>query len=452
MPTDLLSTVSQAGPRRPAGAAQSRGSLTAVYPVELPWRLELGDAAHVIGREATEGAPALDHPTVSRRHAEVRWDGAEHAASDLASRNGARLDGRRLDERLQSMAEGSVLQLGDVFLVYQREDASADDTPMGDLPGRSTLAQKLRAAVARAAADPSPALIIGETGTGKEWVARALHRAGGRPGPLVPVNCAALGTTLVESQLFGHVKGAFTGAAAEHRGLFCAADRGTLFLDEIGELPLDLQPKLLRALQEQQILPVGATRPIPVDVRVIAATNRVLPEEIGSGAFRRDLYARLAMWEIQVPPLRARRADIIDWLVRLRHAWVDARPGSSDAPLNLLPDAVEAILLHAWPDNLRGIGRLVHTLASVPEGEAVGSADLPAWLRGPGEPARAADGPASPRPRREIPSPEEIERMYHELGGSVRALARHFGRDRKQIYRWLAALGIKRTEQGTDED
>jgi transcriptional regulator with GAF, ATPase, and Fis domain len=445
-------TVSQVDPRLAPGAVRARASLTAVFPAGLSWRVELGADPRVLGRDGGPGVAALDHRTVSRRHLEISWDGGRHVATELGSRNGSRLDGRRLDERAQAVGEGAVLQLGDVFLVYEGETDATDDAPLPDLPGRSAAARALRAAVARAAADPSPALIVGETGTGKEWVARELHRAGGRSGPMVAVNCAALGPTLVESQLFGHVKGAFTGATGEHRGLFRAADGGTLFLDEIGELPLELQPKLLRALQDHEVLAVGATRTVAVDVRVVAATNRALGAAVSDGGFRRDLYARLAMWEIAVPPLRARRADILDWLLRLHHAWRDARPGARAAPIELLPDAVETLLLHPWPDNLRGVDRLVHRLATATHTAAVGRAELPAWLRDlEPAPAEPTAEPAPARGRRETPARAEIERAYHELGGSVRALARHFGRDRKQIYRWLAALGLKKGDDPEED-
>jgi transcriptional regulator of acetoin/glycerol metabolism len=205
----------------------------------------------------------------------------------------------------------------------------------------------------------------------------------------------------------------------------------------------------LRALQDREVLPVGATRTVAVDVRVVAATNRALAAAVDDGGFRRDLYARLAMWEIAVPPLRARRADIMDWLARLHRVWLEARPGAGAVPIELLPDAVETILLHPWPDNLRGLDRLVHLLATAPRTSAIARADLPAWLREP--PSQTA--PTVPgRVRREAPARADFERAYHELGGSVRALARHFGRDRKQIYRWLTAFGLKKADDEPGED
>jgi two-component system, NtrC family, response regulator GlrR len=308
-------------------------------------------------------------------------------------------------------------------------------------------------------------LLLGETGTGKEWIAGEIHRLSGRSGPLLAVNCAALSAQIIESQLFGHVRGAFTGATSDHKGLFRAADGGTLFLDEIGELPVDLQPKLLRTLQDGQVLAVGATRSAPVDVRVIGATNLDLHAAVEAGSFRRDLYARLAMWELAVPPLRVRRLDILSWIDRLHRAWQRARPGVAASLPALLPDAVEAILLHPWPDNLRGLDRLVHALAatSKPDG-GIALADLPRWLRERRTPARESDAPvagaapvaagaaavaapATPESdRRPPPTREEFELAYAELGGNVRALARHFRRDRRQIYRWVAAYGLERRD------
>ncbi|MCA9675826.1 MAG: sigma-54-dependent Fis family transcriptional regulator, partial [Myxococcales bacterium] len=181
----------------------------------------------------------------------------------------------------------------------------------GGLIGESTAMLELRRTVDKVAGSGATVLVTGESGTGKELVARALHYAGDRAsGPFVPVNCGALVESLLESELFGHLRGAFTGADRDKRGLFVAAHGGTLFLDEIGELPLELQPKLLRALQEGEIKPVGGTEPIKVDVRVVAATNRDLREQIAAGRFREDLFYRLAVITIDVPPLRSRRDDV----------------------------------------------------------------------------------------------------------------------------------------------
>ncbi len=449
--------------------ASPAATLVAVHPPGLRWQLVLGEEERRIGRGAS-GAALLDHATVSRHHLAIRWDAAagRHVAHDLGSRNGARADGARLGDRPRALGEGSVVQLGDVFAIYQRGEAAPDDEGAGDgagederiaaLPGRSSAMAALRQLVAQAAADPSPVLISGETGTGKEWIARALHAASGRRGPLLAVNCAALGRELLESQLFGHVRGAFTGAAADSPGLFRAADGGTLFLDELGELPLELQPKLLRALQEREVLAVGATRAVKVDVRVCAATNRELPAMIEQGEFRRDLHARLAMWELAAPPLRARRVDVLDWLGRLHHSWCQER-GREAVALELSPAAVEAILLHPWPDNLRGLERLVHALAARSGGGAISRAELPPWLLGglppAGERRAATAGERATSPsssssteatRPPPPTRAELIAAHAELGGNVRALARKFGRDRRQIYRWLEAHGLSRDE------
>lgn len=179
------------------------------------------------------------------------------------------------------------------------------------LPGESAIAQHLETTIRRAAAIESTTLITGETGCGKEEVARALHRAGPRASrPFVAVNCGAVAPSLIESQLFGHEKGSFTGAVGASRGMFRAADGGVLFLDEIGEMPLDLQPRLLRVLQEREVMPVGSQEVYPVDVHVVAATNVDLAAAVARGAFRADLYYRLNTIEIPVPPLRERRDDI----------------------------------------------------------------------------------------------------------------------------------------------
>src|SRR5687768_7892319 len=192
-------------------------------------------------------------------------------------------------------------------------DEAPQEPRHDDLIGSSAPMAALRRTVDKVAGSDVTVLVHGESGTGKELVARALHYAGDRaPGPFVPVNCGALVESLLESELFGHVRGAFTGADRDKEGVFVAADGGTLFLDEIGELPLALQPKLLRALQDGEIKPVGGGAATRVDVRVVACTNRDLAAEVAAGRFREDLYYRLAVITIDVPPLRARRDDVVE--------------------------------------------------------------------------------------------------------------------------------------------
>jgi len=470
---ELVDTVSFVRDR-PTATAAAAARLIAVYPRELSWQVWLAERPIPIGRGPGEGGVQLPHQTVSRSHCTIAWDGAIgcHAVTDNGSHNGTSVDGEAIAAGTpRVLTPGAVVRFGDVFAVYEPMAGVGDDAPVvstEQLPGASAAMRRARGQVARAAPDPSPVLVIGETGTGKEWVAREIHRLSGRRGPLVALNCAALAPQLVESQLFGHVRGAFTGATSDHVGMFRAADGGTLFLDEIGELPLELQPKLLRELQESRVIPVGATVPIPVDVRVVAATNRELSVEVDAGRFRRDLYARLALWEIAVPPLRDRRADILGWIDRLQAAWCDRR-GVAAPPLVFKPEAAERLLLYRWLDNLRGIDRLVHALGGGAE-RMIELSELPGWLGA--EPAAgssagmsaaanlAAAAAAVPAPpvvaakgaRRPAPSRDEVVAAYQETGGNVRAMARRFERDRRQIYRWLEAYGLRQPGDGSDDD
>ncbi|MEJ7603452.1 MAG: sigma-54-dependent Fis family transcriptional regulator [Kofleriaceae bacterium] len=407
-----------------------RARLVVVYPLELAWEIQLAADPVEIGREGT--VRPLRHRTVSRRHVALRWArGTGHVITDLGSHNGSRVEGDKLGERGVVLEDNDVVQLGEVFLIYELVGTNQVAVTEA-VPGQSDRAHELRGRLARAAPDRSPVLVLGETGTGKEWIARELHRQSKRSGALVSLNCAALSPQLVESQLFGHVRGAFTGATTSSDGLFEAADRGTLFLDEIGELAPDLQPKLLRVLQDHEVLAVGATRAVHVDVRVIAATNRDLAEAVEQGGFRRDLYARLAMWELEAPALRDRRVDLVGWLVRLHTAWGAARGRRQSLPA-LTPDAVEAILLASWPDNLRGLERLVHALVDA-QATTIGRAELPGWLA---KPVVRKSMHAAPM----IPDRATFVAAFGELAGNVSALARKFGRDRRQIYRWIEAHG-----------
>jgi transcriptional regulator with GAF, ATPase, and Fis domain len=441
-------------------AVAARCTLHVVFPPEARQSFPLRQDQTVVGRDPGLDGLLLDHGTISRRHAAVTWSAphAGHTVQDLGSRNGTRADGVSAASEPRPLTDGSIVRLGDTLLVYEQEivagQTDEDDAAVsGDaVPGQAARIVRLRALMARAARDRAPVLIRGETGTGKERVAHEVHRLSGRAGKLVALNCAALSAQLVESQLFGHVKGAFTGATDAQPGLFRAAHGGTLFLDEIGDLALELQPKLLRALQEGEVLPVGATQPVRVDVRVVAATHRDLVRAIHDRQFREDLYARLSAWELSVPSLRERRADLLAWIDRIHGAWAARRDGAQ--PLRFAPDAAEAILRFAWPLNLRGLERLVHELGAGERGGAGGvvkRAALPSWLgpgavvggvAGTGEAAVAPPERAVAAAREAVPTRDEFVRAFEELGGSVHGLGKRFGRDRRQIYRWIEAHGL----------
>jgi transcriptional regulator with PAS, ATPase and Fis domain len=278
-------------------------------------------------------------------------------------------------------------------------------------------------------------LVRGESGTGKELVARAVHRESGRrAGPFVAVNCASLTPTLLESELFGHVKGAFTGAVQARRGIFAQADGGTLFLDEVAEIPLDLQAKLLRVLQERTFVPVGGTEPQKVDVRVIAATHRALREEVRAGRFREDLLYRLRVVPIFLPALRERRLDVellLHHFLARYNARGPRRVGS------VAPDAMRALLDHLWPGNVRELQNVVEYAFAVGRGEELTLMDLPPEFRE----ARVAAVPTL-RPAREEGEAHRIERALASTGGDVTRAAELLGVSRTTFWRMRRRAGV----------
>jgi DNA-binding NtrC family response regulator len=276
-------------------------------------------------------------------------------------------------------------------------------------------------------------VIAGETGTGKDIVARLIHRRSGRTGPFVAVNCGGFTEGLLASELFGHVRGAFTGAISEQQGLFRAAHGGTLFLDEAGDIPLSLQPTLLRVLESWHVRPVGSPREVPVDVRVVAASNQEIVSLVRRGLFRADLYARLSQWIIRIPPLRERREDI-PALTRALLAEFGA------AGRTLTPDLEEALLVHPWPLNVRGLANVlgIATIATAPGhplelGPEIREALADNRTEGEAHPVEAA--------------PLELDQaclegLLRQFGGRVAEVARHVGVSRPKLYRLLWAAGI----------
>ena len=292
------------------------------------------------GGEVATGIVLPTDRKASRHHATLHASptGAVRVV-DEQSRNGTWVNGERVADKV--LADGDVVTIGDSLIVVRDEPTDAGDAEIAALIGHGLAMRTVRAAIARVAPTTATALVLAETGCGKELAARAIHDRSRAAGPFVAVNCAAIPDSLAESQLFGQLAGAFTGAVARP-GLVRAADGGTLFLDEIGELSPAIQPKLLRFLQDRAVLPVGATASVACDVRVVAATNRDLRADVDRGSFRADLYARLAELPLRIPPLRERREDI---LALLRHAL-----GAS--PPRLTPALAEAIVLHRFPFNV----------------------------------------------------------------------------------------------------
>jgi transcriptional regulator of acetoin/glycerol metabolism len=343
-------------------------------------------------------------PTVSDKHATLTWDDGTLTLTDLGSHNGTFVNGVRV--RTAVLAEQDVIRLcGTLFVVVQdgidahephRLDGTcATDSPVeADERARRPFAggarlERVSSELARVATTRVTVLLRGETGTGKEVFARHVHRKSGREGQFVPVNASALAATLVEAELFGALRGSYSGATQERKGYVREAHRGTLFLDEIGDMPIEAQTRLLRVLQEREVVPVGASRPEKVDVRVVAATHQDLDALIAAGRFRADLYARLREHEVVLPPLRERREDLVP-LCRL----LLERHGRPDLALGL--SFIEPLSVHAFPYNVRELEHVfTRALALLrPDARSLTNQDLPEGLR------RARANAASPAPHR----------------------------------------------------
>lgn len=311
--------------------------------------------------------------------------------------------------------------------------------------GDSGTVRGLRSTVARVAASDAAVLVLGENGTGKELVARALHDGSPRSGrPFVVVNCAAVPETLFESELFGHARGAFTGATESRRGKFQQADLGTLFLDEIGEVPLAMQPKLLRALETGEVERVGGQGPEKARVRVIAATNRELEDEVRAGRFRQDLYYRLHVIPIRVPPLRDRREDVP---ALAEHFLAAACRRNRARGKTLAPEALAALTAHTWPGNVRELRNAMERVAILAPGERVGVSDLAFLAAAPTAGATSTLAPPGPFSlSREM---ERIERalvleVLERSGWRMTRAAEGLGLERSHLYKKMKALGIER--------
>src|SRR3984885_11944390 len=272
---------------------------------------------------------------------------------------------------------GSHLRLKSENRILREEVKSKQG--FGGIVGRAPEMEKLYRIIAKAANSVHPVLILGESGTGKEMVARSIHYAGPlRDKPFIPFDCGSFVPTLIESELFGHVKGAFTGANQAKDGLLAIAEGGTVFLDEVGELPVNLQAKLLRAIQEKEIRPVGSTRRIAINVRILAATNRILEQAVMEGAFRRDLYFRLNVLSLRIPPLRERREDIPLLLAHFMERCARTSPQEKI----LTDEAIKVMLAYDWPGNVRELENCLERTCAFTSGPLIHVADLPPAIAG----------------------------------------------------------------------
>ena len=376
-----------------------------------------------------------------------RWMSGQHARlsrvmrawvlEDTKSKNGVRRNGEQVQRA--ELADGDVVELGRTFFVFRAEQPLAPDLESETLAplasGLNTLSPSLSAQfaeLAQLAKSQVNIALCGPSGSGKEVVANALHLLSARPGPFVAVNCGALPDELVESELFGHRKGAFSGALEERAGLIRTAHGGTLMLDEVGDLPLDAQPALLRVLQERAVMPVGGSRPLPVDVRVISATHRTLERLCEQGLFRDDLRARLTGYRAELPALVSRREDLGLLIGSLLQRLAPQRVFS----VQLAIAAARALFAYDWPLNVRELEKALETALVLANGGVIELAHLPPELR---EPAAAR--------RRE---PEEIDEtrkaeltgLLKQHTGNVSAVARAMGKARMQIQRWMERYGL----------
>jgi transcriptional regulator with GAF, ATPase, and Fis domain len=429
--------------------------------VEIVGGPDAGKQSELPGPEVRIGsAPGCDlvvrDPTVSRVHLTLRVDGDRIRIIDAGSTNGTMVDGlaikdafARPDSRIH--AGNTTLRLAMLPDVVEIPISMRDR--FGSLFGRSEAMRRVFAVLERVAPTDTTVLVEGETGTGKELVAEGLHEESQRStGPFVVFDCSAVSPNLIESELFGHVKGAFTGAFSDRAGAFEAADGGTLFLDEVGELPLDLQPKLLRALERREVRRIGSNHVRKVDVRIIAATNRSLNREVERGRFREDLYYRLAVINVNLPPLRERPEDIP---LLIQHFMVELG-GAKAAPL---PEAVvKSISNSTFPGNVRELRNLVARALSLRPPVTATASNEPLASIGATQPAVAftidLNVPLKIARDRVI---DQFEQAYLRealalTSGNVTRAADLAGVNRKFIQRAMARLGLRGNDCGADDD
>ena len=437
--------------------------------------VRLGQKEVKIGR-GREADLQLPDPSVSRLHAKIFRVGRQYFLSDLRSRNGTLADGERITQL--ALEDGRMFQVGPFRIHFHGPvsgfpageeptvspgamhavtgrvaaepvrvpkrtgaPASAGEAPFG-LIGGSVHVRKLVATIRRVAASDVPVLIEGETGSGKELVARGIHDASSRrERPFIVVNCGAISPELIESELFGHEKGAFTGATAQRKGAFELANSGTIFLDEIGELPFLLQPKLLRVLEQKEVKRVGGNDLLLADVRILAATNRNLREEIARKAFREDLYFRVGAITISIPPLRERREDVAAIARHFLSGMGNPLPGK--APV-LSPAALDALVSHDWPGNVRELRNAIQRAVVMSESGELTGPDF-SFLLQAAKPCAETENPSGLSRWEKAERTNILGELARQMGNKTKA-ARELGIAKSTLFEKLKKYGIRTSE------
>jgi transcriptional regulator with PAS, ATPase and Fis domain len=422
--------------------------------VSLPAAWPLSKKRVVIGRDETADV-LLPVKAVSRKHAEIVWERGRWILRDLGSTNGVIVDGELTHEaELEALHE---IRIGDAVVKFVDQDLEAFARYRIDgtmTPGEARLSARHGAVVGGFQIDRisaeleriSPTMLtivlLGESGTGKEVFAREAHRLSGRKGNFQAINCGAIPENLIESELFGYKRGAFSGADRDKPGIFKAADGGTLLLDEIGDMPEQAQVKLLRVLQNREVFPVGATSAEPVDVRVVCATHRDLGKLQSSGAFRQDLFARINEYQLRLPPLRERKEDI--------HPLVQAFIARHGTPnLRASFSLMTGLIHHEWPYNVRELEACIKRCIALSDGQLLHEGLLPESVSsamnvyGEEPKERPAGGaPAQDTQRASTPTEQELRDLLTTHAGNVAAVGRQLGKARMQVHRWMRKYGI----------
>jgi len=436
-------------------AVQARGSNVGLHAVVLSGSAKgtvrpVGETLRI--GKAPDNDLVLADDTVSRHHCELSRAADGIRVRDLDSTNGTKVQGARVTEAV--VQPGTVLKVGEVEVVLRVapkgvEVLPSDKGSFGEAIGRSLAMRTIFGVLERIAPTDATVLLEGETGTGKDVLARAIWSESKRAkGPFVVVDCGSVSYSLLESELFGHERGAFTGAVASRQGAFELADGGTVFLDEIGELPLDVQPKLLRVLETKELRRVGGNRVQKTDVRVLVATRRNLQREVEAGKFREDLYFRLAVVPVTVPPLRVRREDIPPLVEHILSA--------NGAGLTVSAETMQGLAAHDWPGNVRELRNVLERsiyLARAAGGTELSLVSLPTSGGGAGDVFQFEPGKSYRETRARYEG--EFERRYVKWllgrhGGNVSAAARDAKMDRKHLHDMAKKHGLRGAEQEED--